>query len=194
MAITKEFVQRVRKNIGEHPDLDLGSLARSLGAREADVITALPVAMRLKARNTAFEAIWHRMAYWGSLGAVLIGKHRQPVPLREGTSLKLLMQGKLKVSDSKGVFSFINMREALGYIWFIEQPADPSRAYSISFHDKNGAHLLSVILGTDESGALLPGQMADYEDMKKSYGVIPMPKNRCKGCKSCHCEAANGAC
>ena len=160
MAITKEFVQSVRKNIGEQPAIDIGVLACSLNAREADVITALPVAMRQKARTSSFDAIWHRMTYWGTLGQVLIGSKRRPMPLNEGASLKLLMQGKLKVSDSEGVLSFTAMRDAVGYIRFIEQARGPGIAYAVSFLDQKGGHLLSVRLGTDETGATSSGPLA----------------------------------
>lgn len=194
MAISKEFVQSVRKSIGEKPGGDIGQLARSLNARDADVITALPVGMRLKARITSFEAIWCRMTRWGDLGQVLMGKRRLPLPLKRGACLKLLMQDKLKASDSNGIFSFAAMREALGYIWFIEQPEASGRGRSVSFLDKNGDHLLSVILNETESGEPSPAQLADFNDMKKTFGVVPIPKNRCAGCKGCESKAAGCSC
>lgn len=190
MAISKDFVQSVRKSIEEQPAVEFGVLARALHAKEADVITALPVAMRLKARNTAFEAIWNSMARWDEFGGIRIGEKRHGIPLSDGLALKLLKQEKLKISTDDGVLSYEAIRDALGYIWFISRQEQKDSGHTICFLDKNGNHLFSVVLAQDHRGTINPSQFEDFEDMKKRFGVVPIPKNRCKGCKGCTCQAA----
>lgn len=190
MAISKDFVQSVRRSIEDQPEVGLGNLARSLRAKEADVITALPVAMRLKARNTAFEAIWNSMTRWDELGGIQAGEKRFSLPLTDGLALKLLKQEQLKISTDGGVLSYDAIRDSLGYIWFIARQGQKSPEHVICFLDKNGNHLFSVALAKDHHGAVNPSQFKDFEDMKERFGVIPVPKNRCKGCKGCTCQAA----
>ena len=190
MTISKEFVQSVRNSLEKHPEVELDRLARSLNATEADVITALPVAMRLKARNTSFEGIWSVLSQWDNLGTVLFGKNKQAVPLRDGLSLRLLKQGKLKISSQDGDYSFDILKESLGYIWFLSRTKKKGAAHSICFLDKQGQHLLSFIPDAPEQDGSGNSQPDDFESMKKSFGVVPMPKNRCKGCKVCSCHAA----
>lgn len=195
MSITKEFVQSVRGRLEKQPDIDFGELARALGASEAEVITALPVAMRVKARTTAFDAIWGTLARWDSQGAIFCGKHKRRLPFKDGLALKLLKQGELKLNSVGEECSFPHMREALTYIWFISREKSRGCEYSVCFLDKSGEHLFSVILDELESGKPVPQQEQDFLEMKKRFGVIPTPKNRCKGCKGCTCQqeaAASG--
>lgn len=191
MPITKEFVQSVRGNLSKQPEIDFGLLAQSLNATETEVITALPVAMRLKARTTAFDAIWSTLTQWESLGAVVFGKNKQPLPLKDGFALKLLKQGTLKLHAVGSECYFPHLRDSLANIWFISQDTGRNMRYSVCFIDKAGDHLFSVFLDELESGNPLSRQMEDFLDMKKRFGVVPMPKNRCKGCKGCDCQAAN---
>ena len=50
MAITKEFVQNVRGRLEAEPYITTARIARELGVSEVDVVTAMPVPMRKKAR------------------------------------------------------------------------------------------------------------------------------------------------
>ena len=67
MSVTKELVQNVRRRVAEEPGVLTGQLAQELEAREEEVVMALPVAMRKKARARDFAAIWRRMSAWGNV-------------------------------------------------------------------------------------------------------------------------------
>lgn len=190
MAISKEFVQSVRRSVADQPEVRFDRLARSLKASEAEVITALPVAMRVKARNTSFDAIWSILTRWESFGPVYMGRHRQLVPLANGLALRLLRQGQLRISAPEDEISFSTIRESVGYIWFISKGG--KEGHSISFLDKEGCHMLSIALAAGDRTVEDQSQLGEFEEMKKRFGVVPTPKNRCKGCKSCSCEAAGG--
>lgn len=51
MAITREFVENVRERLAASPGISTAHLACELGAPETQVLTALPVKMRQKART-----------------------------------------------------------------------------------------------------------------------------------------------
>ena len=64
MTITREFVQEVRKRLAETPTIRTDALAGELHSPEARVRTALPVSMRIRARNSDFGAIGEQLAAW----------------------------------------------------------------------------------------------------------------------------------
>ena len=65
MAITRDLVRAVRGRLEETPDIPTGRLAVELGAREADVLTCLPVTMRRRARLEDELAIRESLAVLG---------------------------------------------------------------------------------------------------------------------------------
>lgn len=67
MAITKEFVENVRGRLTASPGIATSLLAEELGAPETQVITALPVKMRQKARPEDFADIWAGLARLSNL-------------------------------------------------------------------------------------------------------------------------------
>lgn len=186
MPISKELVQAVRAGIAAQPELAFNRLAETLNVTEAEVIIALPVAMRRKARITAFDAIWNTVSTWNAPISVFQGKDRCFLGQMRGDDLTL----PRKKTSGKGEQSLkaMPLREELGVIWFISRPCPEGESYSISFLDKQGHHLLSVTLAEDAYGRPYYGQLSDFEDMKKRFGVVPTPKNRCKGCKGCICD------
>ena len=64
MPLSRELVQSVRKRVAEEPGVPTELLALELKASEAEVITALPLEMRLRGRNSAFEVIWNTVSKW----------------------------------------------------------------------------------------------------------------------------------
>lgn len=171
MAISKEFVENVRSRIAEDPAVSTHILAEDLGASEVQVITALLVKMRQKARPEDFRPIWQAAQGWSS------------VRLRgaNGTQARLdkLMPPNLS-------------EEELGYIWFVSKPEHGVENHSVQFFSKAGQHMLSVYLGQSLSGGIDPRDKAAYDHMREHFGVTPVPRG-CQGCGNCTCGGKHKA-
>lgn len=193
MAVTKELVQSVRSRIAAYPGERIASLASDLNATEAEIITALPLPMRLRARNTAFEAIWNILCRWKRVVIRYADDLARPDTATDGRDLSFFRDTPSADADGDGKGAYGIRPEAVGFIWFVSKPLRDRDSHSIRFLDKEGRHMLSVYIPSDGFGEFDPAAMADYEAMRKSFGVIPVPKHRCRGCGSCNCNAANDA-
>lgn len=67
MAITREFVRSVRERLAENPGLSTAKLARELGSAEANVLMAMPVSMRRRARPEDMKALCSHLAGFGRM-------------------------------------------------------------------------------------------------------------------------------
>ena len=190
MPLSRELVQSVRKRVTEDPGVPTELLALELKASEAEVITALPLNMRLRARNSAFDVIWNTLSKWDNVSVKLPSLPEGQPPLEDNGPNEL----------RRSVFPFRlveslpdrpNWTDQLGFIWFVSKPHIHEASLSVRFFDKKGEHLLSVYLNPGKDGVYNPNHKADYDAMCERFGVIPVPKNRCKGCRSCTCQAAN---
>ncbi len=173
MPLTRELVQAVRRRIADNPSASPALLAEQLRASEAEIITALPLGMRLRAKNSAFESIWDTVARWPD---IVINPARQPARIWP----------RLPELRTSGQFR----PEEIGFIWFVSKPFLDKESHSVQFFTHKGAHMLSLYLGQNASGAFDKRAKADYEAMRERFGVIPVPRNRCKGCARCTCDAA----
>ncbi len=168
MPLSKEFVEQVRKRVADDPGVRTEQLAVELDAPESQVIMALPLDMRLRARTSDFEAIWAGAAGWER--ALL-----SPAGRTGDAERPSALPGKHFLQDQ------------LGFIWFVSNPRSSGESPSIRFFDKQGGHMLSIYLGLDAAGRLAAGDKAEYEDMRKRFGVVPAPRMHCKGCGNCTC-------
>ena len=168
MSISKEFVESVRNRIAEDPAVSTYRLAEDLGASESQVITALPVKMRQKARPEDFRAIWQAVEGWHN------------VRLRGGEDANG-QSGQLADLVTPGI-----PEEELGYIWFVSKPEPETESHSVQFYSKAGQHMLSVYLGQAGQEGVDPRDKAAYDQMREHFGVTPVPR-RCQGCGSCTC-------
>lgn len=171
MAITKELVQSVRQRVAANPEAHIAHLAVELNATEAEVITALPLNMRWRAKNSDFSTISQIVSSWDNTITVSTG---QP--------------GENRVMPGKKPDVGQLREEDLGYTWFISKPLLGQESHSVQFFNKEGRHLLSIYLGRDKSGNLDAVAREGFEDLRKRFSVKPVPHNRCKGCKNCTCD------
>lgn len=188
MSITRELVRSVRQRVADNPGVLTAQLAAEFNASEADVITALPLDMRLRAKTDDFEAIWSCLASWGRmeinparLADHDLGNHSS------GTPVDYLPGMFLESISSPNQPARFN-REELGFIWFISKPLFREESHSVQFFSKRGEHMLSIYVGRDAAGKLDEKAAADYRAMRDRFGVIPVPKRRqCQGCGRCSC-------
>lgn len=188
MAVTKEFVQSVRRRVAEEPGVITGQLARELRAPEAQVITALPVAMRKKASPGDFPVIWERMSAWRH-AVINPAKAEHGALIMPGPVLTFgaLCNGATTLRNQRALGDEGAFRESLGSIWFVSLPLAGGRSHSVRFFDREGNHMLSVFLGRDRSGRHDKDALRDFEELRERHGITPVPKNRCKGCPGCTC-------
>ncbi len=188
MSITRELVENVRRRVAETPGVLTAQLANEFGASEAEVVTALPLHMRLRARLEAFDDIWGVIENWQDVslygnGALSMGclDHSYGFPALSYTENNIHLQ----CGDylHKGMLN----PDELGFIWFVSKPLCAAESHSVQFFDKAGEHLLSVYLGRDEKGEIDEKAKQDFEDLRVRHGVKPVPHNRCKGCGNCTC-------
>lgn len=165
MPISKEFVENVRNRIAEDPAVSIYILAEDLDASEAQVITALPVKMRQKARPESFKAIWQTAQGWSN------------VRLRGADGTQAQMDK---------LMSPIISEEELGHIWFVSKLEYGMESHSVQFFSKAGQRMLSVYLGQALNGGIDPREKAAYDHMREHFGVTPVPR-RCQGCGNCTC-------
>lgn len=188
MPLSRELVQSVRKRVADEPGVPTELLALELKASEAEVITALPLEMRLRGRNSAFEVIWNTVSKWEDVEVKLPpakpssrpeqdtdGARTSPFPFRLSATL-----------PDRAISA-----DEVAFIWFVTKPRLNEESLSVRFFDKQGDHMLSVYLRPGPEGDFNPGFKADFDAMRERFGVIPVPKNRCKGCRSCTCQTAN---
>lgn len=177
MAISKEFVQSVRRRIAEDPALPTDKLAGELNAREADVVMALPTQMRLRARSSDAPAIWESVC--AEDGIVII---RAP----SGTSNGAASLRKAESRPPEPVREFLAAGELAaqtGDIWFVSRQDHDAVHRSVRFFDKQGRGLVSVHLDGSDS----KDRERVYENLRRRFGVTPMPRMRCRGCTACTC-------
>lgn len=170
MSITKEFVTSVRRRIAENPAVLTSRLAEDLRASEADVIMALPKAMRLRADNNNFSAIWENVNTWQNMAVDLTA---------DGSTHP---QERLPNAQQ--------LKKQLGFIWFVSKPLSGRESHSVRFFDKTGKHIVSIYTGWDINGR--PDQTAKnkYDELSERFGVVPVPPIHCNGC--CGCTHTNG--
>lgn len=208
MSVTKELVRNVRRRVAEDPGVLTGQLARELRASEEEVVMALPVAMRKKARAGGFASIWERMASWGNvilysscfadgLDDGLEGGRDGGADRVQGPMLSYGALCNREVSARGRAFFEQTGREVasrIGTVWFVSMPMFGGRSASVRLYGKAGEHILSVYLGRDRSGDLDAAAVADFEALREEYGVTPVPRNCCKGkgkiCQG-NCACAN---
>lgn len=187
MPLSKELVQSVRKRVADDPGVSTELLALEFKASEAEVITALPLEMRLRGRNSAFEVIWNTVSKWEKVEVKL--------PLDPKPSFRDAQGGARTSSFPFRLSDTLPERpikaDEVAFIWFITKPRQNEKSLSVRFFDKLGDHMLSVYLKPDQNGEFDSGYQADFDAMRERFGVIPVPKNRCKGCQSCTCQTAN---
>lgn len=159
MPLSKELVRAVRSRVEGEPDVSTRLLAAELGASQAQVITALPVAMRTRAKVEDCPHIWQELCC---------------IPgMRVGVIAACASQ-----NDAAGAMPPVQA-DRIGSIWFMA--ATQTREPAVYFLDKQGGLLVEALLPREaESGA--------FAMLKKKHGVQPLPKNRCKGCKQCTCH------
>ena len=197
MSLSRELVHTVRSRIKEKPDLSSAELAMELNATEADVVTALPLNMRMRAKADDLTAIWARALRWkhatfstslpdiipkarhGGTGAATSQpfEKQSMADMPQGTAVPALSD---RLSNNLAV-------DDIGSVWFVSKPLHGRESHAVRLFDKQGGHLFSVYLGSDHLGHISPEDMADFEDLRKKFGVIPKPKMHCKGCGSCTC-------
>ena len=190
MPITRAFVQSVRERAAKDPGMPTARLAEELGAPEALVIMALPVHMRLRAKSADANAIWRGMAEWETVEVRPAESSGRGVPASGAIPFGAVSSGS---GRSRRRVSFDGLsekalpEEEVGYIWFVSQKSHDEEVHSVRFFDKQGDHMLSLYLGKDGQGGLDVRTKAAYDAMRKRFGVIPVPKSRCKGCGHCSC-------
>lgn len=167
MSISKEFVEKVRGRLEEEPTVPTGKLASELGVSEAEVIIALPVKMRRKARPEDLKDIWQAVEGWKN------------VRLHNSSAGAKGMLGKIIPSKPS--------QQELGYIWFVSKPDQGGESHSVRFLSKTGQHMLSVYLGRNGNQGIDPRDKAAFEQMRDHFGITPTPKMGCKGCGKCTC-------
>lgn len=189
-------MQAVRRRVGESPGLMTAQLALELNASEAEVVTALPLSMRKRARVSDFASIWNSMAKWKNVvihpsagisdtyGRVRVEADVMPGP---GLSFGALCNGESRLHTQRIVPDERRFAEVMGSIWFVTLPLHKGESHSVRFFDKNGAHLLSVYLGKDRHGASDPLIKEEFDAMRERFGVRPVPRMHCRGCGSCAC-------
>jgi len=166
MPLSRELVQAVRDRIAQCPDLPEEQLAAELNAPEADVITALPLSMRRKARLSDLGVIWKRAARWKNVRISAPAATQPPQGLPEA-----IAEGRLPVRSA----------------WFVSKPVSGMESHAIHMYDEQGSRMLSLYLGRDHNGGICPEDKADFDELREHYGVTPKPRMRCKGCTACTC-------
>jgi hypothetical protein len=164
MPVSREFVQAVRKRAAEDPGVSLSSLARALHSSEAEVILALPVHMRMRARITDCPAIWERLNERKSM-LVCRGPEGE---VRADFSACLCPGGILPEKSPPA--------EELGSIWFLSRASENEERRSLRFFGPQGQRLLVVHMDA---------VAADFDEMRAFFGVRPVPRKRCGGCGGC---------
>lgn len=177
MPLTKELVASVRSRVADNPAILTSQLAAELGTSEPEVITALPLHMRVKARTEDFENIWQAIKNWKNIS------------VHQGNGAEKKYFCPVNSSSFFEDAAFTGTTELnpadVGYIWFVSKPLHDTESHSVQFFGKNGQHMLSVYLGYN--CRCDSNDLENFEEMKKTFGVKPVPHNRCKGCKNCTC-------
>lgn len=194
MPISKELVQSVRNSVAENPYMTVARLAEHLNAPEADVVTALPLAMRKKADIGQLSALWHAMRQWKP---VLVQFETGP----EGLPAPGLLLGGLHAGEacrggyaaSLPPFECIHA-DAVGSVWFVSNSLLSEGSHSVKVYDKNGAHVLSLHLGRDATGRVPAHSRAAFEAARARFGVTPVPRLGCCGGGAHSCAGSHGGC
>ena len=175
MNITRELVRAVRGRLEKNPDIPIDRLAAQLGAREADVLTCLPVAMRRRARL------------------------EDQLAIRESLAVLGLPTGPDPAGPEVGSIWFVADHAAAGHAGGVramgENPSgaaeNPGTQGSLRFLDTEGGLLCHIPLGEG------------FSPMWRHYGVKDTPpKRRCgdngtaheKHCGSCRCSRGLPCC
>ncbi|MDL2285774.1 hypothetical protein LJB93_03425, partial [Desulfovibrio sp. OttesenSCG-928-F07] len=145
MPITRELVEFVRQKVAETPNILTAKLAAELGASEVEVITALPLHMRVKAKPDDFEAIWGVVRSWSE--TEVYGFNEQLLHNNANTRTVEMFDVKTiaKLQSPPPI-----KNEELGSIWFITKPQNGEEKNYVKFFDKNGHHLLTVCPLTEQ--------------------------------------------
>ena len=165
MAITRELVESVRRRVAENPEVPTFLLADELQASESEVITALPLNMRMKAKVESLAELWSAMRQWRNVMLALpdAGGPEGRTRLLPCAALPalLLCDGAYHFAleeawseprpDHPGQLARLDP-EQLGYIWFVSKPRQGEESRSVQLYDKEGRHLLSVYPGRDDYG------------------------------------------
>lgn len=112
------------------------------------------------------------------------------------TALPVKMRQKARPEDLEAIWAGLAghtslpenrpAAEDLGCIWFVNRPDDAAESHSVQFFDKKGGRIFSVRLsGKDAPEA--------YASLSGRFGVVPVPKMRCRGCGQCTCGGARHA-
>lgn len=193
MSLTKELILSVRQRVAEDPGIATAQLAVELQAPEAEVITALPLEMRMPANVEDFAAIWGEIATWkhtrvtvsgpGGIGgtASLLPGGTLPRGRQEGTTFRFEPSDSLPL-DELPLWQ-------LGSIWFVSKPLQGEERQSVRFFNTRGEPLFSVYLAGDQTGRPDLEARRSYEALRQEYAIPPKPRTRCKGCKNCTCGA-----
>lgn len=192
MPLSRELVQSVRRRVAEEPGVLTELLALELKASESEVITSLPLNMRLRARNSAFDVIWNTISKWNNISVKLPNLPEAPSS-QDGSGSREARRSVFPFRLVDSLPDRPNWTDQLGFIWFVSKPDIHKNSLSVRFFDKKGEHMLSVYLNPGKNGEYNPVHKADYDAMCERFGVIPVPKNRCKGCRSCTCRETNEA-
>lgn len=120
MPLSRELVRAVRERVAAEPGLAPGLLAAELGVPEEQVVTALPVAMRTRARLDDVPAIWAALA-------ALPGRR--------------VVRGPERATAGEG--GFPGRRECVGSAWFMA--GRPGAEPEVRFLDAQGRELFTVL-------------------------------------------------
>lgn len=182
MPLSRTLVQAVRKCVAEEPQIELRLLARELGAKETDVVTALPIAMRRRARKEDFAAIWGLLSRCGQVGVALPGPDGnvafEGVLTRDGNGAAAAR------TDGAGAMPLVRDRD-VGAIWFVARPLREGQAHAVQFYGEDGELLLAV----SPSSLATEADKAVFDALPGAFGVTPVPRMRCRGkaCGQCRC-------
>lgn len=176
MSVTRELVRTVRKRVAETPGLPTSQLAEELNAAEADVIMAMPLSMRLRAKTSDLDAIWQGMLAWDT---TIVCENKE-------------LEALLDDLEQKESAPLVSCRKALpndiGSVWFVlESSGESDENHAVRIFDMDGKALLSVYLRKDASGKVDADSKNAFDNMRFRFGVRPQPRMRCKGCGACTC-------
>lgn len=184
MAITKQLVRSVRQSIADKPGIALSRLADVLGASEVDVMTVLPVPMRMKANAGRLEELWDELAGWEDVEVSLRRPNGGVLTVPAASLPAGPLSGALaRLYIANGLPPLI--REERRSAWFLSRNTEQGDRLSVCFFNGQGEHVLSVHLCRERASVSVAEKRAAYEGLRSRFGVVPKPALLCGSRFSC---------
>ena len=159
---------RVRQMLAEKPDGVIEAIAREVGVSTLSVLEAAPAEQRITIAPEHFEALWQKLAEWGS---VLFIVHTPDIVLECEGSLPVgsFGHGYYNIHGDSPIGGHIKAGNCQT-IALVDRQFHGRRSCSVQFFNGAGEAMFKVFVRRDAARELLADQVTRFEALKAWQG------------------------